>query len=211
MPVRASLIMAPILVALRTDGSFDAVKTFLDRKNAGGFAVREVADQNEHWHWLIEIETKNVQSFRTMLKRAVPELAGNGMYSATEIKDLAKYERYLSKGASEGVGPEVAWRSSIKYTDEKIEELHQAYWTENRQLKKRKLGSMIDWVTDEAKRQNVHHNDRKQLAKIYIRELQQRGKPVNCFSLRANLNTIQLNLCPDDTLLDALADHVTQF
>lgn len=197
--------------ALRVDGEFDKVKAWVVKEGFGGFAVRETVDgENEHWHWLLQTD-KDLHPVRCSFNRAVPELKGNGKYSLTVVKDLEKYEKYLSKGDSDGQAPEVAWSHSIYYTEEKIGELHDAYWEANRKLKKRKIGSMIDWVVDEAKRAEIHWNDRNKLAEIYIRELGVRGKPINLFSIRSNLNCVQVALCPDDTILKALVEKVEQY
>lgn len=197
--------------ALRVDDAFSVVLAWVNREGFGGFAVREtVAGENQHWHWLLQTD-KELHPVRCSFNRAVPELKGNGKYSLTVVRDLPKYELYLCKGDSEGQMPEIAWRNSIFYTEQKIEELHEQYWVTNRALKKRKLGSMIDWVIDEAKRQNVVWSNREKLAEIYIRELGARGKPINLYSIRSNLNSVQVALCPDDTVLKALVEKVEQY
>jgi len=201
--------MAPL--SLRTDTCFPEVKAWVIAQGFGGFAVREtVVGENEHWHWLLETE-KKIQAVRTSLNRAIPDLKGNGKYSLTEVKELDKYEKYLCKGESEGTGCEVAWRNSLLYDETKVEALHAAYWEANKKMKKRTHGSMIDFVVDAAKEAEVQYGQREKLSKIYIRELGKRGKPINLFSIRSNLNSIQLALCPDDTILDQLADCVTQY
>lgn len=197
-----------LLVALRTDKAFEDVKKFLTDKAISGFAVREVSGDNEHWHWLLETSYKNVQSFRVNLLKAVPVLKGNASYSATVVKDLDKYERYMCKGDDEGVEPEVAWRHSMKYTEEKITELHEEYWTENRKLKKRKVGSMIDFVVDECKRERIEWKDRSKIGEIYVREILARGKPLNTFSAKSAINTVQCLLCPDDAALKMFAESI---
>jgi hypothetical protein len=86
------------------------------------------------------------------------------------------------------------------------------YWSENRTYKKRKTtGSMVDYVIDVAKRDGITWNKRRDLAKIYIRECGMRGKPINLFSIRSNLNTIQYSLCPDDECLEELVDRVENY
>lgn len=197
--------------ALRIDGEFDKVKRWVDACGFGGFAVREsVAGANEHWHWLLETD-KELHPVRCSFNRAVPELKGNGKYSLTVCRDVSKYVRYLCKGSAEGVLPEVSWSNSIQYSADMIEEYHAGYWEENRRLKKRKVGSMIDFVVDEAKRLGIAHTDRKKLAEIYIRELGVRCKPINLFSIRSNLNCVQIALCPDDSVLGDLCERCEQY
>ena len=202
--------MAPpvIQIALRTDKCFDEVKAFVDAKGFGGFAVREVAGTNEHWHWLLEAGVANIQAFRVALTRAVPDLKGNAAYSATLVKELDKYERYLAKGDSEGVNPEIAWRQSIKYDDAKMEELHEEYWTENRKLKKRKAGTAMDETLDECKRDNVAWTEREKISERFLRALVKRNRPVNIFAARSSVNAIQIQLCPDDTAFKQFAEQI---
>lgn len=197
--------------ALRTDAQYDKVRSWVDAQGFGGFAVREsVAGDNEHWHWLLETD-RELHPVRCSFNRAVPELKGNGAYSLTQCRDVDKYVRYLAKGPSEGQAPELAWSNSLLYNQEKLEELHAAYWDENRKLKKRKVGSMIDWVIDECKRAGVVYSDRRRIAEIYIRELGARGKPINLYSIRSNINCVQIALCPDDSVITGLIDRCEQY
>lgn len=195
--------MPVIQIALRTDKELDAVKRFIDSKAYGGWAVREISSgENEHWHWLIEADVRNVQAFRVALTRAVESLKGNGAYSASVVKDLEKYERYMAKGEAHGVLPEIAWRNSLKYDDDKVAELHEEYWSEHAKLKKRKAGSMIDHVVDEAKRQNVEWKNREKLGALYVEEVVRRARPLNIFAARAAVNTIQCLLCGNEEAVE---------
>lgn len=201
--------MAPLVLALRTDKAFASVKAWIDSKAIGGWAVREVSGDNEHWHWLLETEAfRNVQSFRVLFTRACPELRGNSSYSVSEVKDLEKYERYMAKGETQGVLPEVAWRNSVRYDDEKVEALHEEYWTENAKLKRRKVGTALDSVYDDCKRDSVQWNDREAIAEKYIRELVSRNRPLNLFAARAAVNTIQIKLCPNDDAIRLFKEQV---
>lgn len=192
--------------ALRTDKAFDQVKQFIESKQISGWCVREVSDQNEHWHWFLETDIKEA-SFRVLLKRAVPELKGNGSYSVSAVKDVEKYERYMAKGESEGVGPEVAWRHGLLHTPDRIDELHEEYWTENARLKKRKKGSVMDCVLDQCRREEVSWEDRKKIFDLYLRELVSRNRPVNMFAVKAAVNGLQIQLCPTDAAINFFVDQ----
>lgn len=193
--------------ALRTDKEFEKVKAFVESKNVSGWAVREVAgDNNEHFHWYLETDLK-APAFRVALTRAVPELRGNAGYSLSEVKDVEKYHRYMAKGEAEGAGPNRAWSHGLLWTDEKLEELHAEYWMENRKLKKRKTGSVTDSVYDKCKADAVRWDDRRAITEIYIRELILRDKPINTFALKASVNLIQVKLCPNDDALNELVDR----
>ena len=196
-----------LLIALRVDKELPAVLDFIGERGCGGFGVREVSNGNEHWHFLLETDKfRNIQSFRVTLTRVIPNLKGNAAYSATTVDDVEKYERYMCKGNSEGESPEIAWRNSLKYIDDKIGELHAAYWKENMKLKKRKVGSVIDYIVDECKREGVEWKDRDKIAVKYVSEIAKRAKPFNQFAARSAVNAIQLQLCPDDSAIRMFAE-----
>lgn len=200
-------------LAMRVNGEWEKVKVFADAKGYGGWAVHELGDSgnNSHWHihWILP-EGVKIQAVRTAFNRAVPELKGNGGYSLTLVQDVEKYDRYMAKGTEQGALPDVAWRHGLDYTDEKVEELHEEYWTENRRLKKRKAGSMVDQVLDACKLAGVTWNQRQEIAKIYIRQVTGQSKPLSSYSLRSCVNTVAVLLCPNEEAIDFLADCALQ-
>lgn len=199
-------------IALRSDGCFELVKAWVEKHGYGGFAVREGTESdNPHEHWLLFVGNKTLKAVRSSFTREVPDLRGNGKYSMSEVDDLDKYARYMCKGRSDYLKPVVVWRDTLTYDDAKVAELHEAYWKENKSIKRKRGGSMIDKVVDAAKEQQVAYDDRRGLAKVYIRMLREEAKPVNLFSIRANLNAVQLCLCPDDSVLDSLVDRLEQY
>lgn len=188
-------------IALRTDTHFEEVKGWLSGYGVGGFACKEVEGTNEHVHWIIYTD-KPIKTVRQALTRAVP-LKGNGAYSMSVVKDVAKYERYCCKGQSDGSGCDVVWKQTI---EDRFDELHEAYWAENRKLKRG--GNVAERVLDECKRQRVEWNDRAKIGTIYIRELVTMNKPVNLFSVRSSVNLIQCKLCPTDAALHYLCEQL---
>jgi len=191
--------------AMRTDSAFEEVKTFVATHATSGFCVRETKEggANEHWHWLI-YSAKKIQPWRVALTRAVPSLKGNGSYSVSEIKDLEAYKRYMCKGDAIELQPEVVWEHGLDWG---YEDLHAQYWEANRQSKKRKAGSVIDYVIDEAKRTALAWDDRKALTRCYIKEVVARSKPINIFSVKSGVLLIQAKLCPDDQALEEIIDR----
>jgi len=196
-------------LAVRTDGEFVNMRKWLDNLDASGWCVREYVEgeDNEHWHWYIETKLK-AASFRVELKRKAPGLKGNGSYSVAEVRDEQKYLQYMAKGPSKEIMCEVDWTKGLRWTDEKIIELHDAYWEVNAKIKKRKAGSIADHVIDICKEQRVEWSDRRTIAKEYIKELVAQSKPINLFSMKANVNLIQVKLCPNDDAIDELAAQV---
>jgi len=190
--------------AMRTDKEFELVKSFVVANATSGFCVRETKDgSNEHWHWLI-FTTCKAQSWRVKLTRAVPALKGNACYSVSEVKDMEGYKRYMCKGESVEVMPEVVWEHGLDWG---YEELHAGYWEANRQSKKRKAGSVIDYVIDEAKRTAIAWDDRKELTRCYLKEVVARSKPINIFSVKSGVLLVQAKLCPDDQALEEIVDR----
>lgn len=196
--------MALYHLAIRTDSSFDLAKAYIVLIALSGFAVRETVNgSNEHWHWYVTTE-KKPQQVRCGLTRAAPLLKGNGSYSVAEVKDVEKYRQYLCKGASVDEPPEVVWMYGL---DNDFDALHAAYWEANRQAKKRKAGSVIDYVIDEAKRTAIAWDDRKSLTRCYIREVVSRCKPINIYSVKSAVLLVQAKLCPDDRALEEIIDR----
>lgn len=174
--------------------------------DVSGFAVREVAGDNEHWHWYIRT-TKRGQPIRVALTRSVPELRGNGGYSLKECSDNDGYWRYILKGEAPEVPAEIAWNHGIEWTQDKFQELHEAYWVQNRLTKKKRVGSVQDHTVDEAKRTAVPWDDRRALTRIYIKELVARTRPINTFAVRSSVRVIQCILCPDDEALEEVINQ----
>lgn len=195
--------------SLRTDKCFDQVKALLESKPIGGWCVREVSGDNEHWHWYLETDLK-IQALRNELNRKIPELKGNGAYSLTLVKDLAKYNRYMAKGESANHEPEVAWRNGMRWNDDYIHDLHELFWEENAKLKKRKVGTSVDAAIDTCKGLEILWHERVKIAEVYIKELVSRSKPISTFSVKSAVNVISVKLCPDDEAIKNIAEFCYQ-
>lgn len=194
-------------LAIRIDAEVSKTKQWFDDRSFAGFGVREISGDNEHWHFYVETKLKP-DSFRVLLKREVPELKGNGGYSVAECRDEEKYWRYMSKGDGKGILPETVWKGGLAWTDERIEELHEAYWEENATLKKRRTESIIDVVLFRCKEKKLAWDSRSYIAEEYIKELVARKKPINIYSVRSNVNLIQVELCHDDSAIKMLSEQV---
>lgn len=199
--------MALYKLAIRVDKAVDRVIGFFGEKVVPGFGVREVAGENEHWHFYVETALKP-NSFRAALRRKIEDLVGNGAYSVAECRDVDKYLRYMSKGDGPDLLPEIVWKFGPMWTDEKVEELHQEYWAENAAMKKRRTESVVDVVIDRCKALRIAWDDRSYIAEEYIKELVERSKPINIYSVKSAVNLIQIKLCPDDSAIKQLASQV---
>lgn len=197
-------------IALRLDGQDSAafVKV-LDADGGAYLVVKELEDSNPHFHAVLHSNRKP-SAVRAALKRAMPELNGNGSYSVTLVRDLAKYQRYMMKGESCEVMPHVVAAHGMAYTSlEWQEEHHDAYWAENDELlRRRKKGPVFESVLAQCRTDRISWDNRSKIAEIYIRHLVDADKAINLFSLKSYCNLIQVKLCPDDKALEDLAAQV---
>lgn len=195
-------------IAIRLDASDPTSLLSVLNSDGGAYlVVKELENSNPHYHVVLHSKRK-VTAVRAALKRAMPELNGNGSYSCTLVRDLAKYQRYMMKGESRALGPEISGANGLMYCDpEWREEMHDAYWDENDEItRKRKKARVYDSVLDVCKETQVSWSNREKIAELYIRELSDRNMPINLFSLKSNINLIQVKLCPgDEAILDLAA------
>jgi hypothetical protein len=193
--------------ALRTDKCYAQVKTLIESKEISGWAVRETNadDGNEHVHWFLKTRIK-IQALRTQFNRDIPELKGNGAYSLAAVRDVLKYVRYMAKGDDANCEPEVVWTNGIQWSSEYISDLHEQYWEENRKMKKRKAGALIDDVFDTLRDAGVEWKDRTAIAEAVLKELVARSRAINTFAVRGMVNVLSVKLCPDDSAIKVLAE-----
>lgn len=194
-------------IAIRVDTS-DSVELlrFLSADGGAYLVVRELEDSNPHFHVVLHSKRKHT-AVRAALKRAMPGLNGNGSYSCTPVRDLAKYQRYMMKGEADEKMPEVVGAFGLNYSDPAWqEEMHEAYWHENELIRQsRKRAPVQEIVLQIVKEAKLSWSDREGIAKVYIRELAARDKPINLFAVKNSVNLIQIRLCPDDSALEDLA------
>lgn len=190
-----------VRLCLRIDKCFPEVRAFVESKGYSGFAVREVAgEDNEHWHWYLEGGPyPNVQRFRVQLTRSVPELRGNRAYAAKEASQdtYEQYWKYCCKGTSEANAPEISWRHGLLWTDAKFTELHAAYWAANPRAAARRARPARDIVLERCREARVEWDDRREIFKHYINVLFEQNKPINLFMVRTHVNLLQLQLAPN--------------
>lgn len=198
----------PIAIRLDGDSAAKLIEQF-DKDGGAYFIVKELEGSNPHYHAVLH-SVRKLAAVRQGIKRAMPELNGNGSYSVTLVKDIAKYERYMCKGESDGVLPMVVAAHGMTYTSQEwLKETHDAYWTENAEInRKRKKAPIVDAVLAKCKEAKYNWQDRELIARVYIRELAARDKSINIFATKASVNLIQVKLCPDDSALESLARDV---
>lgn len=202
--------------ALRVDcRDIDVVNRLLSWLEADGgawFAVLEGGEDNPHIHAVLH-SGKKIATLRQSFNRAFPDCTGNGAYSLTGVVDLDKYHRYMCKGDGPDAceGPQVVGAYGVQYTDEWLCQQHEAYWDENRAIaeaKKAKALPLLDEVAALCRDANVRWDHDQQIAALLIREQVRRGKALNTFALRSQVNLLKVMLCPDDRAVDHLAEKV---
>lgn len=197
-------------VAIRIDGDFAAeVKQFLDKDGGAYLVVKELEGSNPHYHVVLHSDRK-LSAIRTALKRAIPQLSGNGSYSVSGVRDLEKYQRYMAKGESQHVMPVVVCAHGMEYTSAAwLEEQHDAYWAENQALNSRKRKAPVtEVVLQRCKEKAIGWSNREAIAVEYIKELADRGKGINIFATKSQVNLIQVQLCPGDEAIEDLARQI---
>lgn len=206
--------------ALRTDlqlyGLEARLGVWLDNQSTANYwMVREdLFGINAHCHIYFESD-HSLNALRLHFKRTFPELVGNGSYSLKPCdNNVEDYWKYMAKGEAEGDYPDVYLRQGYQWTEEKVVELHEAYWCTNTQLKatskKRdtlKLrGTVVEQVEREAKEQKLNGRDREAIAKIYIRMYVTARKPLSVFHAKGVVNTVCCIL--DGDSVDLLASDI---
>lgn len=197
-------------IAIRVDGDSAAqLIEVLDKDGGAYLVVKELEGSNPHFHAVLH-SVRKLAAVRQAIKRAMPQLNGNGSYSVASVRDLAKYQRYMMKGESAETMPVVIAAHGMMYTDPSWqEEQHDAYWEENEVLtRKRKASPAFDVVLQQCKVRQISWSNREAIAREYIKELASRDKGINIFALKSQVNLIQIKLCPDDSAIEDLARQV---
>lgn len=173
-------------------------------KNIPGevFMVREVDAARPHYQAYVCSSLKR-QAITIRLKKALPELKGNGTYGvgSRDIESREKYLRYLCKGQSAQQPPEVLLRCGLEFTDEWVATEHKAYWEANAELKKKnktaKLGLMEQLREYAATLPSSASDHRKKIAERYVDLCIEIDKPINVFYARQVVNTVCARLYPN--------------
>lgn len=198
--------------AIRLDADdVTQLRAVLEADGGAYMVVRETCEdgRNVHFHGVL-ISKRKSTAVRAAIKRAMPQLNGNGSYSCVPVRDLDKYHRYMLKGKSRSTGPEIVCANGIQYTEESWrDEQHDAYWDENEEINRtRKKKRVFDAVLDQCKEAGLEWTNREAIAKKYIKELSDRNMAINLFSVKSHCNLIQVKLCPDDRAIEDLAGHI---
>lgn len=179
-------------------------------------ACREEASQpHAHVYGRGRLKLKGLQA---SVRKAFPLHVGNAGYSLKECdSQVYDYLKYICKGVSVDVPPVLVARQGLEYTDEYIDELHQAYWVTNEELaknsKKRdqlKLrGSVVEQLEKQAKHLKLEGHDRREVAQLYVAMYVDARKPVNVFHAKGVVNTVCALLSGHqfDQLVEACAER----
>jgi len=200
-------------LAIRVDAvDSTALLGVLSADGGAYLVVKELEDSNPHFHCYLRTARK-LPAVRAALKRAMPELNGNGSYSVSQCRDVERYLRYMLKGPSATEMAEVVAANGLEYqSDEWQQAQHLAYWDENEMLgRRRKLLPVAEAVLQACKDAKLDWSARERIAELYIRELVSRDKAINLFSVRSNVSLLQCKLCPDDSAIKDLCGHCINY
>lgn len=197
------------------DGAVDLLRRVL--AGCGSYlVVREEPDNNPHYHVVFR-SAKRIATLREAVRRGVPE-QGNGAYSLKKCgPDVERLEQYVCKGLDAESLPELVMQQGIEYTAERIKELHDKYWVENRQIQENRLKrkrlrglTMVEIVEEEAKHKGIRATSataREDIAEIYIRKQMEARKPINLYNCKGIVNTVHCLLAGDDSVIKDLAQR----
>lgn len=208
---------AAVAYALRWDAGSDerdaAVLALLASDGGAHLVVLEGGGEGEnpHYHAVFH-SVKKVAALRKSLQRALAGSGGNGSYSLTPVRDYAKYCRYICKGLSVDDEPLVIQAHGVQYDDPAyVEDQHVAYWEENAVLREEqaaRVKPVFEAVFERVRREGLRWDQDQRIAAVWIEECVARGKSINTFAVRAQLNLLQCRLCPDGEAVRRLAQAI---
>lgn len=124
--------------------AFERLKAVCGGEYGGGYLIVHENSSSgvEHYHAVVHCD--NAKKFQNALTRGMKGYGGNKYFSTkncTADKDAAI--RYICKGSSEhphprGDPPDVVGRSGLYFTDDRIRESYESYWTVSEKTKKSK-------------------------------------------------------------------------
>lgn len=207
-------------VALRVD--VPAIQGFKQKfiswvSKFDGYIVAHEAPtvENKHVHCIIETK-KSEKAFRSAFVREFPECVGNKGYSLKVCDDdYEAYIRYICKGESEIVPPDIWACNGLLYGPQVVEQAHKKYYVnqaaviENRK-KEKEVSKLkpVELVERECKRMGVQGFDREGIAKMYLRLWRDARKPINVYAARAVVNSVCL--CLSDSCEQSLASKIAE-
>ena len=99
------------------------------KSNANTLIIVKELGERPHIHCIIE-PIKSVSTYRQQFLKSFPMCKGNKCYSLEEVKDIDAMKKYVCKGESESLMPNVLF---VKDLD--VDSLHKCYWETNKSLK----------------------------------------------------------------------------
>ena len=164
--------------------------------------VREtVAHVNPHYHVFCH-SVEKIKVLRNKFRTHLPQVLGNKSYSLKLCEDdFEPYLRYLCKGESSELPPDVVARHGLDFTEDRIARLHEAFWVNNaeiatqRQKRKRLQGATVaEKLYEICLHKGIRYSQREQIAREYIRLCKAANKTISIYYAKSVLNIVQLKL-----------------
>lgn len=174
------------------------VAQFFGAFDGAVFIVHETEACRPHYQGIVWWP-KTTQWLRDSIRKRFG-VTGNKEYHVGEIRDYEKSVRYFCKGDKKGDGPDVVIMQSI---DIDIKQQHEAYWEENKRLKKegKDTGStsVVATVLQNLKGFKIGdgYEGKRQVARAILDVLKIRDKPIQTYYVRGLVNTIMCKLSGD--------------
>jgi len=173
--------------------------------------VREtVAGENPHFHCILH-STHDTKKLRNSFRTHLPQVVGNKSYSLKQCEDdFEPYMRYLCKGESSELLPDVAAKHGLDYTTEQIALWHEAFWVNRseidsqRQKRKRLQGATVaEKLYEICIAKGIRYSQREQIAREYIRLCKAANKTISIYYAKSVLNIVQLKLDHENEAIES--------
>jgi len=192
--------------ALRVDEIDGAVRAgimaFLAAMCTAFLLVREtVAGENPHYHGILHA-AHDAKKLRNSFRTHLPMVVGNKSYSLKKCDDdYEPYHRYLCKGESSELLPDICARMGLDYTEENVKLWHEAFWVNRAEIdsqrqKRKKLTSatVAEKLYEICVNKGVRYSQREQIAREYLRLCKAANKPISIYYAKSVINIVVLKL-----------------
>lgn len=177
--------------------------------------VREGMPDNPHTHWLLTSK-KKLAALRKSIQRFLSGERGNAAYSLKECaEEYGDYEKYMMKGDNEATAPEVVLRCGLDYTDDWIKEKHKAYYVTKEEITKQRqkrkhlaAATAVEKLEERVKAKGFRWDQKRDIAREYIRMCKEGRKAINTFSARSIVNAVCVALCPGEEAIEELTNMI---
>jgi len=155
------------------------------------------SEGNPHCHYRLVCDFTESKLRRTFRDHC-PDRRGNGCWSLSRCDDPDRYDQYMAKGEGPDKPPRLVCCHGLDVPIG-IDELHDAYWAENKELnkarRKKLVGNCTEQLLEICMSKDITHWD--SICQEYIRLCIAANKGINTFSARSVCNTVWVKVQKD--------------